>query len=336
MGAHHPPLFIFMKITYITDKEKAFSYWIQALCRWNPDYYREEEGINLLKEGEVLNREQINVLSKIRDIARKEGNGYEWFWKRYDGIAISDEAERAAWEEARILLVGIFDNIWEWELPLLKNWEKTLGIIEWGKYDIFLKKIGSLFAVQFPKEVGVVLLPQKVGSANGHTYPERDYILLNISGVDMDKRESVEFLILHELIHIAEYRSDSKKLIAREVTKKLLPFSLSSDCAITGAQWRHLLSETIAKGIELCAPGRNGNINTIGLGGGCYPAVVKIVQKSISNYLREEEAIDMKLVENVGIEWIRCQQDNGIVVNKPIRYLWARLLGGLLLMIPKK
>lgn len=237
-----------VKFIFLIDKETSFAYWAQSLVEWGwyfessvNDYFRHEAGEFSLKENEaLLNLEQL---------LRKEGNQFHFLWQLYAGQSIENKDEKEQYDSIRKILNEKFERIWQKEYSNLVRWQEFLENYNFRVFKEDLFKIAKFLRyseLDNEKETLVKILLSK-GNAklpSAHVQPSfAGLTILNISSVPLVESERAIGTLIHELVHLFDYKANYLEKLAKTSYEKLIA---SKKLELKGDyKWKHLFLESV-------------------------------------------------------------------------------------------
>lgn len=236
-----------VRFNFIVDKQACFVYWAQSLIRWGW-YFEEKEADFYKKQAEPFSKEEARALERLRVILEKDGNGFLWLWKRYQGETIKNHSEREEWEEIKRKLTGKFEAVWNREHPLLESWQKKLSAFPTKRMEEFLSRVSLFLAVEEKRRnIDVKLcFHWDRALATGHTKKEfPTLIILNLSNVETGNLKNVIAVLVHEAVHILENSSQVEKLLKTSYARIIEPRRFKLD----GPKWKYLFTESLITAI---------------------------------------------------------------------------------------
>lgn len=192
------------------SKKACFAYWAQSLIEWDDNFNASECKYFLRISGDLSASEQ-NHLKVLKHLLQRKDAKLFFLWDRYLEKSIIDGEHHKVWQQICAALESHFEIVWQTELPRLKAWQSLSQFYPFSKFSKLLDCAAHFFNVEIEllKEINVILLPHyNTISAAGSTlqkYP--NVVLLKVSNLPLERRENAATVLLHESVHLIEFRS---------------------------------------------------------------------------------------------------------------------------------
>jgi hypothetical protein len=233
------------------NKEACFIYWAQYMAGWSWNKRQEEVDyyVNLIGG---LNNKEKKALGDFLAILEKDGNGYFWLWKRYNGESLDNKEDRKRLKEVKRLLSDSFERVWNAEYPKLEKWKENLSSFNFdNSFEKFILKTESFFNKKnsWPLDVQLHFHTNERGTTGASKREFLNLILLGISNLDDSFLVKAVDTIFHEVIHLLDYQLESKDKLFKDLfmKSKLHGFDIGE------ISWKNLLKESVIYSIA----GRN-------------------------------------------------------------------------------